>query len=122
MGRCSFLGGLPGRTRRSDRGMAAVPLVAPVASADSRWDGPRGARSYLMPRIGPIRRQDFIFYLRRMGFEGPYAGGRHQLMQKGLQTVRVPNPTEETSAPAFWPGFFAIPASIEWSGRSCRPF
>ena len=45
-----------------------------------------------MPRIGPIRRQDFIFYLRRMGFEGPYAGGRHQLMQKGLQTVRVPNP------------------------------
>jgi predicted RNA binding protein YcfA (HicA-like mRNA interferase family) len=45
-----------------------------------------------MPRIGPIRRQDFIFYLRRMGFEGPYAGGRHQIMQKGLQTVRVPNP------------------------------
>jgi predicted RNA binding protein YcfA (HicA-like mRNA interferase family) len=27
-----------------------------------------------------------------MGFEGPYAGGKHQLMQKGLQTVRVPNP------------------------------
>src|ERR1035437_8558879 len=92
MGRCSFLGGLPGRTRRSDRGMAAVPLVAPVASADSRSRGPRGARSCLMPRIGPIRRQDFIFYLPRMGFEGPYAGGRHQIMQKGPQTVRVPNP------------------------------
>src|ERR1035438_5351727 len=92
MGRCSLLGGLPGRTRRSDRGMAAVPLVAPVASADSRRDGPGGARSCLMPRIGPIRRQDFIFYLRRMGFEGPYAGGRHQFMQRGTQTIRIPNP------------------------------
>ena len=30
--------------------------------------------------------------------------------------------TVETSAPAFWPGFFAIPALIERSGRSCRPF
>src|ERR1035438_8990000 len=92
MGRCGFLGGMPGRARRSARGMAALPLVAPVASADSRRDGPRGSRSCLMPRIGPISRQDFIYYLRRMGFEGPYAGGRHQLMQKGLQTVRVPNP------------------------------
>jgi len=45
-----------------------------------------------MPRIGPIRRKDFLFYLRRMGFEGPYAGGRHQIMQRGAQTIRVPNP------------------------------
>ena len=45
-----------------------------------------------MPQIGPIRREDFLSCLRRMGFEGPYAGGKHQLMQKGLQTVRVPNP------------------------------
>ena len=48
-----------------------------------------------MPLIGAMRRRDFIFYLRRMGFEGPYAGGRHKLMQKGLQTVRVPNPYRE---------------------------
>lgn len=27
-----------------------------------------------------------------MGFEGPYAGGKHQIMQKGTQTIRVPNP------------------------------
>jgi hypothetical protein len=38
--------------------MAAVPLIAPVANADSRRHGPRGARSCLMPRIGPISRQD----------------------------------------------------------------
>ena len=45
-----------------------------------------------MPRIGPIRRKDFLSYLRRMGFEGPYSGAKHQFMQKGTQTVRVPNP------------------------------
>jgi predicted RNA binding protein YcfA (HicA-like mRNA interferase family) len=45
-----------------------------------------------MPRFGPIHRIDFIFFLRRMGFEGPYAGGKHQIMQKGMQTIRVPNP------------------------------
>lgn len=45
-----------------------------------------------MPRIGPIRRKDFLYYLRQLGFEGPYAGGKHQIMQKGLQTIRIPNP------------------------------
>ena len=45
-----------------------------------------------MPRIGPIRRKDFIYYLRQMGFVGPFAGGKRQIMQKGSQTIRVPNP------------------------------
>ena len=45
-----------------------------------------------MPRIGPIRRKDFLYYLRQLGFEGPYAGGKHQIMQKGMRTIRVPNP------------------------------
>ena len=47
-----------------------------------------------MPRIGPIRRKDFLYYLRQLGFEGPYAGGKHLMMQKGKQTIRVPNPHE----------------------------
>src|SRR5664279_329870 len=25
-------------------------------------------------------------------FVGPYAGGKHQIMPKGMQTIRVPNP------------------------------
>jgi predicted RNA binding protein YcfA (HicA-like mRNA interferase family) len=45
-----------------------------------------------MPRIGPIRRKDFIAYLMQLGFQGPYAGGKHQIMQRGTQTLRVPNP------------------------------
>jgi predicted RNA binding protein YcfA (HicA-like mRNA interferase family) len=33
-----------------------------------------------------------IRYLKELGFEGPYSGGRHQFMVKGDITVRLPNP------------------------------
>jgi predicted RNA binding protein YcfA (HicA-like mRNA interferase family) len=29
---------------------------------------------------------------RRLGFEGPYSGGRHSFMVKGHLKVRIPNP------------------------------
>ncbi len=45
-----------------------------------------------MPRLGPIKRQDLIRYLKQLGFEGPYSGGKHQFMLKGDRTVSVPNP------------------------------
>jgi hypothetical protein len=31
-----------------------------------------------MPHVGPIKRKDLIYYLRQLGFEGPYPGGNHQ--------------------------------------------
>jgi predicted RNA binding protein YcfA (HicA-like mRNA interferase family) len=45
-----------------------------------------------MPRLGPIKRKDLIHYLKELGFEGPFAGAKHQLMQKDDVTVRIPNP------------------------------
>ncbi len=45
-----------------------------------------------MPRFGPIKRQDLIRYLRQLGFDGPYAGGKHPLMIKGELTIQIPNP------------------------------
>ena len=45
-----------------------------------------------MPRFGPIKRQDLIRALRQLGFEGPYAGTRHQFMIKGTRRLRIPNP------------------------------
>ena len=45
-----------------------------------------------MPSLGPIKRRDLIEGLRRAGFDGPYAGGKHQYMVKGALRVRVPNP------------------------------
>jgi len=45
-----------------------------------------------MPYFGPIKRKDLIYYLRQLGFEGPYAGQKHQFMLKGSITLRIPNP------------------------------
>jgi predicted RNA binding protein YcfA (HicA-like mRNA interferase family) len=45
-----------------------------------------------MPRFGPISRRDLITALQRLGFDGPYSGGKHQFMIRGERTVRVPNP------------------------------
>ncbi|MBI3763278.1 MAG: type II toxin-antitoxin system HicA family toxin [Chloroflexi bacterium] len=45
-----------------------------------------------MPRLGPVKRNDLIRYLKRLGFEGPYSGGKHQIMVKGDITLRLPNP------------------------------
>jgi predicted RNA binding protein YcfA (HicA-like mRNA interferase family) len=45
-----------------------------------------------MPRFGPIARTDLIHYLRRLGFDGPYAGGKHQFMIKQELRLRIPNP------------------------------
>lgn len=45
-----------------------------------------------MPPFGPIRRRDLIRFLRQLGFEGPFSGGKHQFMLMGDITVRLPNP------------------------------
>jgi len=45
-----------------------------------------------VPRFGSISRKDLIRYLRQLGFDGPYSGGKHQFMLKGDLTLRIPNP------------------------------
>lgn len=45
-----------------------------------------------MPHLGPISRRDLISYLRRLGFEGPFPGGRHEFMVRGDATPIIPNP------------------------------
>ena len=45
-----------------------------------------------MPTCGPIKRKELIYYLRQVGFSGPYSGGKHQFMLKGHLRVRIPNP------------------------------
>ncbi len=44
-----------------------------------------------MPGIGPIKRNELIRYLRKLGFSGPYSGGNHQFMGKGNLPLRLPN-------------------------------
>jgi predicted RNA binding protein YcfA (HicA-like mRNA interferase family) len=45
-----------------------------------------------MPKFGPIKRKNLIYYLGQLGFVGPFPGGNHLYMQKGALKVRVPNP------------------------------
>jgi len=45
-----------------------------------------------VPPFGPVKRQDLIRHLRKLGFNGPYSGGKHQFMVKGDATLRLPNP------------------------------
>jgi predicted RNA binding protein YcfA (HicA-like mRNA interferase family) len=45
-----------------------------------------------MPPFGPVSRRDLIRALRQAGFDGPYSGGRHQLMTKGDISLTIPNP------------------------------
>ncbi len=45
-----------------------------------------------MPPFGPLKRSDLIRYLKRAGFEGPYAGGKHQYMVRGEVKLVLPNP------------------------------
>ncbi len=45
-----------------------------------------------MPTFGPISRRDLVRYLRDVGFDGPYPGGKHQYMVKGELNLTIPNP------------------------------
>lgn len=47
-----------------------------------------------MPRLGPIKRKDLIRFFKELGFDGPYAGKRHQFMMRNDVTVWLPNPHE----------------------------
>jgi len=49
----------------------------------------------------PISRKDLIKKFRKLGFSGPYSGGKHQFMSKGQLKIRVPNPhkSDEISDP-----------------------
>lgn len=39
-----------------------------------------------------ISRKEFIKRMKACGFDGPFAGGKHQYMAKGSLKVRIPNP------------------------------
>lgn len=47
-----------------------------------------------MPRVGPIKRREPIGYLKQLGFDGPYSGGKHQDMRKDGPPLVLPNPHE----------------------------
>jgi len=47
-----------------------------------------------MPAFGPLSRKELIGHLKRLGFRGPFSGGKHQFMVKDELRLYVPNPHE----------------------------
>lgn len=45
-----------------------------------------------MPQFGPVKRRDLISCLRQLGFSGPYAGGKHEFMERSGVSLTIPNP------------------------------
>ncbi len=45
-----------------------------------------------MPRLTPVKWRDLVRRLRALGFEGPFAGGKHMYMVKGDLVLTIPNP------------------------------
>jgi predicted RNA binding protein YcfA (HicA-like mRNA interferase family) len=45
-----------------------------------------------VPSFGPTSRRTLISTFRKLGFDGPYSGGKHEFMIRDDVTVRIPNP------------------------------
>lgn len=45
-----------------------------------------------MPSWGATKRRDLIAGLRRLGFTGPFSGGKHEFMVRGDLVLTIPNP------------------------------
>ncbi len=54
-----------------------------------------------MPKLLPVSRRKFIQRLQQLGFEGPYAGGKHPQMKRGNLTLIIPNEHQADIGPGF---------------------
>jgi predicted RNA binding protein YcfA (HicA-like mRNA interferase family) len=45
-----------------------------------------------MPSLNPVSRRELVRKLKRLGFEGPFPGGKHQWMRRGSLRLTIPNP------------------------------
>ncbi|MBM4061574.1 MAG: type II toxin-antitoxin system HicA family toxin [Planctomycetes bacterium] len=45
-----------------------------------------------MPPFSPMKRRDLVAALRKLGFVGPFSGGKHEFMVRGQLVLTIPNP------------------------------
>ena len=45
-----------------------------------------------MPAFGPIKHRDLVKAVRKVGYEGPFSGGKHLYMIKVDIVLTIPNP------------------------------
>jgi len=44
-----------------------------------------------MPGLNPVSRRELVRKLKRLSFEGPFPGGKHQWMRRGGLRLTIPN-------------------------------
>jgi len=47
-------------------------------------------------RLTPVSRREFVKRMRKLGFEGPFSGGRHEFLMRGDKRLILPNPHRST--------------------------
>lgn len=52
-------------------------------------------------RLSPVSRTDLVRRLRQLGYQGPYAGGKHEYMIRGKRRMTLPNPHSGDIGPGF---------------------
>jgi len=45
-----------------------------------------------LSRLIPVSREELIKRLKKLGFDGPYSGGKHPHMEHGTTVIMIPNP------------------------------
>ena len=53
-----------------------------------------------MASLSPVSHQELVRRLRRLGFAGPFAGGKHLFMVKDERRLAIPNPHKGEVGPA----------------------
>jgi len=53
-----------------------------------------------MPKLSPVRWPELVQRLKALGFEGPFAGGKHPYMVRGDLVLTIPNPHRKEIGPA----------------------
>jgi len=53
-----------------------------------------------MTRLSPVSPDELVKRLRELGFEGPYAGGKHLFMLRADLRLTIPNPHRREISPA----------------------
>lgn len=48
-----------------------------------------------MSKLAPVSHRELVYKLRKLGFQGPYRGGKHLYMVKGSLRLAIPNPHKQ---------------------------
>jgi predicted RNA binding protein YcfA (HicA-like mRNA interferase family) len=54
-----------------------------------------------VPNLKPVSKRELVRKLRRLGFDGPFPGGKHQWMSRAGLRLTIPNPHGSAIDPGF---------------------